>query len=151
VKIVKMRMERMVVKGTGSMRGSDIHQEGLFSYLSPESRIPKRHPLRPVREMTMHPIAPPTTGAGLIAAPFIIAFNLILELVALLAKPLSLSMSLRLFGNLFAGEQVFCPDRDSRYLAVAAAFWVGGFPPADCYTAGLYIHDVDHSLFKSGN
>lgn len=33
------------------MRGSDIHQEGLFSYLSPESRIPKRHPLRPVREM----------------------------------------------------------------------------------------------------
>jgi len=55
------------------MRGSDIHQEGLFSYLSPESRIPKRHPLRPVREMTMHPIAPPTTGAGLIAAPFIIA------------------------------------------------------------------------------
>ena len=33
------------------MRGTDVHQEGLFSYLSPESRIPKRHPLRPVREM----------------------------------------------------------------------------------------------------
>lgn len=33
------------------MRGTDIHQEGLFSYLSPESRIPKRHPLRPIREM----------------------------------------------------------------------------------------------------
>ena len=33
------------------MRGADIHQEGLFSYLSPESRIPKKHPLRPVREM----------------------------------------------------------------------------------------------------
>ena len=33
------------------MRGTDVHQAGLFSYLSPESRIPKRHPLRPVREM----------------------------------------------------------------------------------------------------
>jgi len=33
------------------MCGTDVHQEGLFSYLSPESRIPKRHPLRSVREM----------------------------------------------------------------------------------------------------
>jgi transposase len=33
------------------MRGADVHQEGLFSYLSPESRIPKRHPLRPIRTM----------------------------------------------------------------------------------------------------
>ena len=33
------------------MRGTDIHQEGLFSYVSPESRIPKRHPLRPIRQM----------------------------------------------------------------------------------------------------
>ena len=58
-----------------------------------------------VRELTMHPIAPPTKGAGLIAAPFIIAFNFILESVSLLAKPLSLS--LRLFGNMFAGELIF--------------------------------------------
>jgi len=58
-----------------------------------------------VREMTMQPIAPPTRGFGLIAAPLIIAFNLILEVVALLAKPLSLSM--RLFGNMFAGELIF--------------------------------------------
>jgi len=56
-------------------------------------------------ELTLHPIAPPTKGAGLIAAPFIIAFNFILESVALLAKPLSLS--LRLFGNLYAGELIF--------------------------------------------
>ena len=33
------------------MRGSDSHQEGLFSYLSPEQRVPKDHPLRPIREM----------------------------------------------------------------------------------------------------
>jgi len=58
-----------------------------------------------IRELTLHPIAPPTKGVGLIAAPFIIAFNFILESVALLAKPLSLS--LRLFGNMFAGELIF--------------------------------------------
>ena len=58
-----------------------------------------------IRELTMHPIAPPTKGAGLIAAPIIIAFNFILESVSLLAKPLSLS--LRLFGNMFAGELIF--------------------------------------------
>lgn len=33
------------------MRGTDVHQEGLFSYVSPESRIPKQHPLRPIRRM----------------------------------------------------------------------------------------------------
>ena len=58
-----------------------------------------------IAELTLHPIAPPTRGAGLLAAPFIIAFNFILESVALIAKPLSLS--LRLFGNMFAGELIF--------------------------------------------
>ena len=58
-----------------------------------------------IGDLTLHPIAPPTKGAGLIAAPLIIAFNFILESVALLAKPVSLS--LRLFGNMFAGELIF--------------------------------------------
>ncbi len=58
-----------------------------------------------IGELTLHPIAPPTKGLGLIAAPLIILFNLILEVVALVAKPLSLS--LRLFGNMFAGELIF--------------------------------------------
>ena len=58
-----------------------------------------------IGELTLHPIAPPTRGVGLIAAPFIIAFNFVLESVALLAKPVSLS--LRLFGNMFAGELIF--------------------------------------------
>jgi F-type H+-transporting ATPase subunit a len=58
-----------------------------------------------VKEMTLHPIAPPTKGLGLIAAPLIIAFNFLLESVALIAKPISLS--LRLFGNMFAGELIF--------------------------------------------
>jgi F-type H+-transporting ATPase subunit a len=58
-----------------------------------------------IAELTLHPIAPPLKGPGIIAAPFIIAFNFILESVALLAKPISLS--LRLFGNMFAGELIF--------------------------------------------
>lgn len=58
-----------------------------------------------IGELTLHPIAPPLKGPGIIAAPLIIAFNFILESVALLAKPLSLS--LRLFGNMFAGELIF--------------------------------------------
>ena len=58
-----------------------------------------------IGELTLHPIAPPLKGPGIIASPFIIAFNFILESVALLAKPLSLS--LRLFGNMFAGELIF--------------------------------------------
>ena len=58
-----------------------------------------------VGELTLHPLPPPRKGWGLLAAPFMIAFNLILETVALIAKPVSLS--LRLFGNLFAGELIF--------------------------------------------
>ena len=34
------------------MRGDDDQQAGMFSYLSPEERVPRLHPLRPIREMT---------------------------------------------------------------------------------------------------
>lgn len=33
------------------MRGNDEHQGAMFSYISPEQRVPKDHPLRPIREM----------------------------------------------------------------------------------------------------
>ena len=33
------------------MRGDDIHQDAMFSYLSPEARVPQDHPLRPLRQM----------------------------------------------------------------------------------------------------
>ena len=33
------------------MRGDDIHQDAMFSYLSPEARVPRDHPLRPIRNM----------------------------------------------------------------------------------------------------
>ena len=31
------------------MRGQDTRESGLFSYLSPEERVPETHPLRPIR------------------------------------------------------------------------------------------------------
>jgi F-type H+-transporting ATPase subunit a len=57
------------------------------------------------KELTFHPLAPPTKGVAILAAPLVIAFNFILEGVALLAKPISLS--LRLYGNMYAGELIF--------------------------------------------
>ena len=34
------------------MRGTDTQQSGMFSYLSPEERVPEKHPLRAIRGMT---------------------------------------------------------------------------------------------------
>ena len=33
------------------MRGDDNQQEGIFSYISPEKRVPPDHPLRPIRKL----------------------------------------------------------------------------------------------------
>jgi transposase len=33
------------------MRGADSKQEAMFSYISPEERVPKNHPLRPIKAM----------------------------------------------------------------------------------------------------
>ena len=33
------------------MRGDDNQQEGIFSYISPEKRVPSDHPLRPIRKI----------------------------------------------------------------------------------------------------
>jgi transposase len=33
------------------MRGTDHQQSGMFSYISAERRVPKDHPLRPIRAM----------------------------------------------------------------------------------------------------
>jgi transposase len=33
------------------MRGDDNQQEGIFSYISPEKRVPTGHPLRPIRKL----------------------------------------------------------------------------------------------------
>ncbi len=34
------------------MRGDNEQQAGMYSYISPEQRVPAEHPLRPIRKMT---------------------------------------------------------------------------------------------------
>jgi len=58
-----------------------------------------------VKELTLHPFTPPTKGPLVLIAPVLIALNLFMEVVGLLAKPFSLG--LRLFGNMYAGEMIF--------------------------------------------
>lgn len=41
-----------VLKGATSMRGHDEQAGHMFSYLSPEQRVPADHPLRAIRQMT---------------------------------------------------------------------------------------------------
>src|SRR6267143_224990 len=38
-------------EGDERMRGDDNQQEGMFSYISPEERVPADHPLRPIRRI----------------------------------------------------------------------------------------------------
>jgi F-type H+-transporting ATPase subunit a len=57
------------------------------------------------KELTFHPFEPPTKGWGILLAPLFIIINFTLEFVSLIAKPVSLG--LRLFGNLYAGEMIF--------------------------------------------
>jgi hypothetical protein len=33
------------------MRGDDNLQEGMYSYISPEKRVPADHPVRPIRKI----------------------------------------------------------------------------------------------------
>lgn len=58
-----------------------------------------------VSELVMNPLNPKDLGMPKVVWPLVMAFNLVLELVSLLAKPVSLG--LRLFGNLYAGELIF--------------------------------------------
>ena len=39
------------------MRGADSKQEAMFSYISPEERVPKNHPLRPIKVVVPIPAA----------------------------------------------------------------------------------------------
>jgi F-type H+-transporting ATPase subunit a len=56
-------------------------------------------------ELVMNPLNPKDLGMPKVVWPFVMAFNLLLELVSLIAKPVSLG--LRLFGNMYAGELIF--------------------------------------------
>ena len=39
------------------MRGKDVQQQAMFSYLSPEARVPQDHPFRPIRDMVNQALA----------------------------------------------------------------------------------------------
>lgn len=56
-------------------------------------------------ELVFNPLNPKDLGMPKVVWPFVMAFNFILEIVSLLAKPVSLG--LRLFGNMYAGELIF--------------------------------------------
>lgn len=56
-------------------------------------------------ELVFNPLNPKQLGMPKVVWPLIMAFNFILETVSLLAKPVSLG--LRLFGNMYAGELIF--------------------------------------------
>jgi len=56
-------------------------------------------------ELVFNPLNPKELGMPKVVWPFVMAFNFLLEIVSLLAKPVSLG--LRLFGNMYAGELIF--------------------------------------------
>lgn len=58
-----------------------------------------------LKELSFHPFEPKFSGVALLFAPIFMAINLMLEVVSLIAKPISLG--LRLFGNMYAGEIIF--------------------------------------------
>lgn len=56
-----------------------------------------------IGELTLQPF--PVKDVPWVVKPFLVVVNLLLELVSLISKPISLS--LRLFGNMYAGEMIF--------------------------------------------
>ena len=58
-----------------------------------------------VSELVFNPLNPEQLGMPKVVWPLVMAFNFLLEIVSLLAKPVSLG--LRLFGNMYAGELIF--------------------------------------------
>jgi len=81
-------------------------------------------------ELVMNPLNPKDLGMPMVFWPFVMAFNLLLELVSLIAKPVSLA--LRLFGNLYAGELIF--------ILIALVFTAG----SAWYAIGLQSIFGDH-------
>lgn len=70
-----------------------------------------------IKELTFHPFHPSFHGKAIVFAPFLIVINFALETVSLISKPISLG--LRLFGNLYAGEMIF--------ILIAALYGAGLF------------------------
>ena len=70
-------------------------------------------------------------------------------MVTLLARPLSLA--LRLFGNLYAGELIFFIDCDNWFIPVASTLFMGSVPLAGYPITSVYFHDANDSIFESSS
>ena len=93
------------------------------------------------KEFTMHPIAPPTRGIGLLAAPLVIAFNFVLELVCVFREArVVVAAAVRQHVRRRAHLHL---DRADRLVAAAAAFRLGGVPHPCDHAASLHLHDAD--------
>lgn len=46
-----MRVEQWPLRQEETKRGDDTQQGGMWSYISPEQRVPQDHPLRTIRVM----------------------------------------------------------------------------------------------------
>jgi F-type H+-transporting ATPase subunit a len=94
-----------------------------------------------VGELTLHPFSSKNIAVQIILIPV----NFLLEFVTLVAKPISLA--LRLFGNMYAGELVFI------LIAVmfgGVAMVVCGIPHPDHHPASVHLHDADHRISGHG-
>ena len=113
-----------------------------------------------IGELTLQPF----TAKNPLVKALLVPANLLLEIVPFLARPISLS--LRLYGNLFAGEMIFLllaaltlhgvqqlSTAGGWALLVAqfaAGVRVGGVPSAGDHPASLHIHGVDDRLSGDG-
>jgi F-type H+-transporting ATPase subunit a len=81
---------------------------------------------------------------GLKLAPI----NFLFRIVEEIARPISLS--LRLFGNMYAGEMVFILIALARSVSAAPGFAMGTVPHPDHHPASFCVHDADHRLHVDG-
>ena len=125
------------------MRGDDQHQDGMFSYVSLDARVPKTHPLRPMRAMVDEALASlddrfesayATLGRPSIAPERLLRALLLQVLYSirserLLVEQLDYNLLFRWFVGLSADEPVwnastFSKNRDRLLAAeVARAFF----------------------------
>ena len=106
------------------------------------TRTKHKGPLGLIKDLTLHPIAAADSkwlGVILGAPCRLSAFNLILETVALIAKPVSLSLRL-CSATCYAGELIFILIATDRYLVSAApALRLGSVPRPDRDVLQAYI------------
>ena len=88
----------------------------------------------------------------ILSAPFgiwLFPLNIFFRLIDEIVKPISLS--LRLFGNIFAGELDIYLNRIVTMVVPMVAWWyMGNIPYIDCINPSICVYDADCSLFKYG-